>query len=356
MSERKNEKRMGLRARGGKWSWRYTLDGRPYTGATDLDATQRNRTAALAEMHAHRQAIREGRTPHRGLTARRFSDAADEYLAACRAAHRAHPSTARRIGVSFATLRQHFDGAMAGGIGAAQVEQYKVWRIEQHKVRDVTLRHDLHALSGFFQWAVRMRYAAENPVRAVKIPSDKDAVRIHVLSSAEERAYFDAAAKDQDLYDFGRLALSQGCRPAELLALVAGDVDLEHGRARIRQSKTAAGRRTLTLTAESRSILARRCAGRAPAAPIFAITASGLAKKHARILLAAGVDFCIYDLRHSFATRMAQAGCDLATLAAILGHASLRLVARYVHPTAEHQAAAMRRYEAATTAPAEAIQ
>ena len=44
------------------------------------------------------------------------------------------------------------------------------------------------------------------------------------------------------------------------------------------------------------------------------------------------------------ATRMAAGGCDLATLAAILRHSSIRLVMRYIHPTAVHQKEAMRRY------------
>ena len=46
----------------------------------------------------------------------------------------------------------------------------------------------------------------------------------------------------------------------------------------------------------------------------------------------------------TFATRMAEAGIDLATLAAILGHGSIRIVQRYVHPTAEHKRAAMVKY------------
>jgi site-specific recombinase XerD len=42
---------------------------------------------------------------------------------------------------------------------------------------------------------------------------------------------------------------------------------------------------------------------------------------------------------------LAQAGIDLATLAAILGHNSIRIVQRYVHPTAEHKKTAMLRYD-----------
>jgi site-specific recombinase XerD len=42
---------------------------------------------------------------------------------------------------------------------------------------------------------------------------------------------------------------------------------------------------------------------------------------------------------------LAQAGVDLATLAAILGHSSLRIVQRYVHPTAEHKKNAMARFD-----------
>jgi len=43
--------------------------------------------------------------------------------------------------------------------------------------------------------------------------------------------------------------------------------------------------------------------------------------------------------------RIAQAGVDLATLAAILGYGSILMVQRYVHPTAEHKRQAMARYD-----------
>jgi site-specific recombinase XerD len=47
---------------------------------------------------------------------------------------------------------------------------------------------------------------------------------------------------------------------------------------------------------------------------------------------------------------MAQAGVDLATLAAILGHNSIRIVQKYVHPTAEHKRAAMEKYDSSLQA------
>ena len=54
-----------------------------------------------------------------------------------------------------------------------------------------------------------------------------------------------------------------------------------------------------------------------------------------------------YNLVYSTRSKLplAQAGVDLATLAAILGHSSIRIVQRYVHPTAEHKRSAMLRYD-----------
>jgi site-specific recombinase XerD len=42
---------------------------------------------------------------------------------------------------------------------------------------------------------------------------------------------------------------------------------------------------------------------------------------------------------------VAEAGVDLPTLAALLGHGSIRCVQKYVHPTADHKKQAMKRYD-----------
>lgn len=63
--------------------------------------------------------------------------------------------------------------------------------------------------------------------------------------------------------------------------------------------------------------------------------------------------FRLYDLRHTFATRAAEKGIDLVTLAAMLGHSRIQMVLRYAHPSEEHQAAAIQKMNAAPEEKAE---
>jgi integrase len=42
-----------------------------------------------------------------------------------------------------------------------------------------------------------------------------------------------------------------------------------------------------------------------------------------------------YVLRHTALTRLAEAGCDVFTLARIAGHSSITITHRYVHPQAD---------------------
>jgi integrase len=73
--------------------------------------------------------------------------------------------------------------------------------------------------------------------------------------------------------------------------------------------------------------------GRSTDAPIVKVNAAHTATVK-RCKVAA---FRLYDLRHTWATRMVQAGVDLVTLAAMLGHSKINMVMRYAHPTEEHR-------------------
>jgi len=345
---------MSLRNRSGILHYRFKLDGKEYSGTTGLAATRSSVTEAYRIEGDHRKALLEGRKPSRRIVVREFSDAAKEFLEWAEAEHRSHPNTHRRIKTSFASAKQFFGKQPVSMIDEGRIEAYKTWRITEHRVRDITLRHDLHAMSKFFRFAVKQNWTRDNPVENVSIPPEADAIRIHVLTAEEETAYFNRAAKHSGLYDLGRLMLNQGLRPDEAIRLRKDDVDLDRGQLHVREGKSSAARRTLDLTSESRQILARRIAGDSPW--IFpskrrpgshALRLNGAHDKVCREAANAGssLNFVLYDLRHTFATRMAQAGIDLATLASILGHSSIRIVQRYVHPTAEHKRAAMLRFD-----------
>lgn len=130
--------------------------------------------------------------------------------------------------------------------------------------------------------------------------------------------------------------LNQGMRPEEVTSLAKADVDIERGELHVRRGKSKAAKRTLNLTTESKSILAHRIAKkfgpwifpskRKPGKPIARVNG-----QHDKVLSKAAkagkpLNFVLYDLRHTFATRAAQAGVDLATLASILGRSGLRVV------------------------------
>ncbi|WP_431305657.1 site-specific integrase [Sediminicoccus sp. BL-A-41-H5] len=60
-------------------------------------------------------------------------------------------------------------------------------------------------------------------------------------------------------------------------------------------------------------------------------------KSWAAALKAAGiVDLHYHDLRHTFASRLAQRGVPLLQVGKLLGHSSLRMTQRYAHPALEN--------------------
>lgn len=345
---------MSLRKRGGKWHFRIKVNGKEYAETTGLAATKRNMRKARQLESKILDALLEGRAPVRRVAVRDFPSAVKDFLTWAKAHYQDHPNSYKRVKTSLASALAFFGTAPVSLIDPARVEQYKAWRVGEHAVRNITVRHDLHALSKFFAYAMLQNWTTTNPIRQVDIPSDKDAVRIHVLTPIEEKEYFRRARKHPDLYDVACLILNQGMRPEEVTVLAKVNVNLKQGQLQITRGKSTASRRTLDLTTESRRILSRRMRGgsqwvfpskRNPGRHIGRLNST-----HDRLVRNAAregvkINWVLYDLRHTFATRLAQSGVDLVTLAAILGHESLRLVQKYVHPTAAHKKAAMARYD-----------
>ena len=360
---------MAIRRRRGQWHYRFSFRGREYSGCTGYADCEENAMAAAVVEMARREELRQVKP--RAVVKRvvsvslNFGEAAEAFLDWCEnVEYREKASTAARLRGSFAALRDFFGGQAVASVDGPQIEGFKAWRFGEHMVQAVTVRHDLHALSVFYRkWAIPRGLAKANPVRTVTVPSDAESIQEHVVTAAEEAAYFAAAAglhaahckqvkgAPPNLADLARLMLETGARPDELVSARSANWDAAAGTLRIAGGKSRAARRVLYVTAPAREILVRRAAwGGAWLFPSERRPGHHLGQlntTHDRVCREAGVSFRLYDWRHTFATRAIEAGVPAAVVAAILGHGSLRTIGRYVHPTEDAQREAMVRYQTA---------
>jgi len=147
-----------------------------------------------------------------------------------------------------------------------------------------------------------------------------------------------------------------GLRPEECFRLRWEHINLNgerYGALRVSEGKTKAARRIIPLTLRVRTVLEAlwENADRPDEGWVFpAPTKQGhvwhdsIRVQHRNALNASKVrPFVVYDLRHTFLTRLGESGCDVWTLARIAGHSSIKMSERYVHPGAEAVLNAMNR-------------
>jgi integrase len=312
-----------------------------------------------------RRLVMEGRSGELAIQPEPFTSAADQFCVWADGEYIEHPNSGKRIRGSMASAKTFFHKKPLSSMTAGDIEDYKAFRRTVHKVKEVTLRHDLHALSLLWQYGKKHNWCRGNLIDEVEIPSDGDATREFVLTEAEEKHLLatidlmmvEKAAKKRtkdvqglgDIRDLSVLMLNQGCRPDELRELPQAFVNLEKGSFTISKGKSDAARRTLPMTAASQFILSARL--RSPGRWVFpSRRGSGHIGQHQRlwatVVTRAKLDgLVMYDLRHTFATRAVERGVPLPKLMAILGHANLRSIMRYVHMKQEHIDAGMRKFE-----------
>lgn len=350
---------MAIRRRNGHWHYRFEYKGKEYSGNSGLAAIPQNKREAIAVEAEALKVLKQGSHAIARSENIDFREGVAKFLTWAEIQYRAHPNSYKRIKTSLSSAQVFMNKAPVSSIDAAKIEEYMKWRVNEHRVRDVTVRHDVLALSTFLKYAIRHHWISTNPVREIKIPSDAEAQRMYVLSMEEEEDYFRRAKRFPDLHDVGRLMVNQGMRPEEVIALAKEDIDLATGTIRVCSGKTRAAKRVLDMTSESREILRSRMVGasrwifpsrRKPGCHIGRVNSAHDSLVEEAESEGIEIKFVLYDFRHTFATRIAQGGTDLPTLAALLGHGSLRCVHKYIHPTAEHKKYAMRRYERNTKA------
>jgi len=78
-----------------------------------------------------------------------------------------------------------------------------------------------------------------------------------------------------------------------------------------------------------------------------AFLSTSLDGQHSRVRTALGLpkDFVLHSLRHTFLTRLGEAGVDSFTIMRIAGHSTITVSQKYVHPSSEAMERAFERLE-----------
>jgi integrase len=183
--------------------------------------------------------------------------------------------------------------------------------------------------------------------------------REFVLSHAQERNYLESAP--QPLRDAALLMLDTGLRVGELRSLDWEDVhlqpvgDAKYGFIHIRKGKSKNAKRNVSLSPRVRTMLDRR---KASAQSAFVFTdESGVKRlsiwtledqhKRMRQALNLPADAVIHSFRHTFGTRLGETGADAFTIMKVMGHSTVVVSQKYVHPTPEAMERGFERLNAA---------
>jgi integrase len=314
---------------------------------------------------AYRTALAKGEV---GITERKkipaFKAAMADFLNWSKQKHQMAPSTAERYRYSSFALLSFFGDKPLDKITPEEVERYKTARSAEYttvrgkdkkrvqtkqRLRPATVNRELACLRAMFNHAIKGDVPLRNPIsKAAAKVLREDNEQTRVLTYDEQGKYL--AKATPILWDVAMLMLETGMRPEEVYRIQPANVHLAENCLFNPYGKTKAAKRRIKLTAIARSILARRLLD----CEVFLFRCEtdatrplpGIQSAHTRALRESKVArFRPYDCRHTWATRAVQAGIDLVTLAAMLGHSKINMVLRYAHPTQEHQTKAMDKVE-----------
>lgn len=201
--------------------------------------------------------------------------------------------------------------------------------------KPATINRELCVLSKIFSLAVDAELLDDNPCRRVKKLRTANQ-RVRYLSNAEQEALFEALKGQDWVKNIIVMAINTGMRRGELFDLKWFDVDFNRRIVHVRQSKS--GRpRVIPLNSTAQTLLKglpKTSEYVFPSPKNEERRVNDVGRQFERAVKNAKIpDFHFHDLRHTAATRMADAGADPFTLAAILGHSDIRMTARYTHAT-----------------------
>lgn len=199
--------------------------------------------------------------------------------------------------------------------------EYRLWRKQHESVCDATINRDLSVLKHILYWGVDEQILRENPLARMPLVQERRLKR-PVMTLQEETALLPV------LPDYLRriaiAALDTGMRRGELLNQRWEDIDLHRKLLSVTKSKTAEGEsREIPLTTRVYNLLAAK-----PKEAGMVFTYNGEPLHWIRKGWLGGLKraklrhFRFHDLRHTFNTRLMEAGVIADVRMAIMGHSA----------------------------------
>lgn len=311
---------MPVRKRGTRWQVRLPLgDGRRLERTLPPGASRADALAAEAHLRRQQVDIAAGRDPARLIDA-----ALDRYEAGSRGLK----SYDRDLRYRIAALREWTGGRVLDEIPdvAARVQADGL----ASGLAPASVNRYLAILRRVANLCVDWGWTDVPLGRRVKLlPGEQQR---HVYLSPEEVRRLVASCRLDEARDLILFAALTGLRRSEILRLAPDSV---RGDVVLLTANTKSGRaRAVPLPPQAAEIAARRLP--------FTIGAPLLHKVFDEARTAAGMPHVrLHDLRHTFASWLAQGGASMAVLRDLLGHSSLAVTSRYAHLARPDLAAAV---------------
>jgi integrase len=232
-------------------------------------------------------------------------------------------------------LRAFFGDRTLADITPKLIVAYKNKRYDDGKA-PATINRELANLKKAFNLALReWEWCHQNPVTRVSMEKENNK-RDRWLSEEEESRLLSACASW--LHDLVTFALHTGMRMGEILELTWRGVDFTRRTVTVMRSKNGE-RRTIPVNETVLRVLKEKAKVRSLASDLvfcskaFTPMESGHLRRSFRLALSKAKieEFHFHDLRHTFATRLVQAGIDLYKVQQLLGHKSPIMTQRYAH-------------------------
>jgi integrase len=237
-------------------------------------------------------------------------------------------------------LKEYFKGKALREISAQLIEKFKNDRLntitkKETPRRPATVNRELTLLSSTFSLAVKYDKAESNPCSKVDLFTLDNLRYRYLLPEEEPKLIAELNGPRAHLRPAVIVALGTGMRMGEELRMKRHQVDFLRNIVTARETKN--GRpRDIPMNDDVREALAELCKDKRPEDFVFVSTKTKSCMREVKrgfhtACRLAGIEGLIWkDLRATFGTRLAEAGCDAFTIAQLLGHSDIRVTMRYV--------------------------